>query len=225
MDGRTLIRRVIKPLVWAGALAPAAILLFRFYRNGLGANPIETLTNWTGYTALTLLTITLAVTPLRRLSGWNAAVQLRRLLGLFAFFYACLHFLTYVVLDLFFDFSTVLDDIMKRPYITVGFTAFVLLIPLAVTSTRGMIRRLGRRWQQLHRLIYLSGALGVLHFYWKVKADTREPLIFASILALLFALRLPFFRRLRARKPAPKAARRQVPLPAAHATPLGSPEN
>lgn len=225
MDGRTLIRRVVKPLVWAGALAPAAILLLRFHRHGPGANPIETVTNWTGYTALTLLMFTLAVTPLRRLTGWNAAIQLRRLIGLFAFFYACLHFLTYVVLDLFFDFSTVLDDILKRPYITVGFSAFVLLIPLAATSTRGMIRRLGRRWQQLHRLIYLVAALGVLHFYWKVKADTREPLIFAAVLILLLALRLPFVRNLRARRAAPKPARQAPALAASRATTVGPAEN
>jgi sulfoxide reductase heme-binding subunit YedZ len=215
MDARTLIRRVHKPLVWASALTPAALLLGRFFADDLGPNPIETITNWTGYTTLVLLTVTLAITPLRRLTGWNPLIQLRRLIGLFAFFYVCLHFATYVVLDLFFDFSIVVEDIIERPYITVGFTAFVLLIPLAATSTRKMIRRLGRRWQQLHRLIYIVVPLGVLHFYWKVKADTREPLVFAAIVALLLLFRLPWVTRALARRSAP----RRLPRRATEATP------
>jgi sulfoxide reductase heme-binding subunit YedZ len=191
MSARNRMRWVIKPLVWVACLYPLGVLLTWTLTDGLGANPIEKVTLWTGYTTLVLLVTTLAVTPLRRVTGWNQIVQLRRLVGLFAFFYACLHFSTYVVLDLFFDFSAVLDDIVERPYITVGFTAFVLLIPLAVTSTKGWIRRLGKRWQLLHRLVYVSAALGVLHYYWKVKADTREPLIFAAILAILLLARLP----------------------------------
>lgn len=136
--------------------------------------------------------VTLAITPLRRITGWNRVIQLRRPLGLFAFFYATLHFLTYVALDLFFDFSAVADDIVKRPYITVGFTAFLLLIPLAATSTRAAIRRLGRNWLRLHRLIYVAAALAVLHFYWKksAKADVLEPLVFAGILGALLLFRV-----------------------------------
>jgi methionine sulfoxide reductase heme-binding subunit len=149
-----------------------------------------------------MIMATLAVTPLRRLTGWNRMVQLRRPLGLFAFFYATLHFLTYIVLDLFFDFGLVAEDILKRPYITVGFTAFLLLVPLAFTSTRGWIRRLGRNWLRLHRLIYPAAALAVLHFYWKksAKADVSEPLLFAAILATLLLLRLVL--RVRRHKPA-----------------------
>ncbi|MGH7467298.1 MAG: sulfite oxidase heme-binding subunit YedZ [Longimicrobiales bacterium] len=179
----------LKLIIWVGALTPAAILLWRALHDGLGANPIEKITHWTGRTSLTLLMITLAVTPLRRLTGYNPIIQTRRLIGLFAFFYAVLHFLTYVVLDLFFDFSMVAEDILKRPYITVGFTALVLLIPLAITSTKGWIRRMGRKWTVLHRLIYVSGALGVLHFYWKVKADTRLPLFYAGVYAVLMLAR------------------------------------
>jgi methionine sulfoxide reductase heme-binding subunit len=135
---------------------------------------------------------TLAVTPLRRITGWNQLIRYRRLLGLFAFFYATLHFLTYVTLDRFLEFDEIGADILKRPYITVGFAAFVLLIPLALTSTRAAVRRLGRRWVHLHRLVYPAAALAVLHFYWKksAKADVGEPLTFAAILVLLLVLRL-----------------------------------
>lgn len=181
---------MIKPIVWAGSLTPLGILVYRGFHNDLTANPIEMVTNWTGFSALTLLTITLAITPIRRLTGWNEVIRLRRLTGLFAFFYVCLHFLIYIVLDQTFSWASIAEDIAKRPYITVGFTAFLLLLPLALTSTRGWIRRLGRRWQKLHRLIYVAGSLGVLHFFWKVKLDTRQPLIFAAILAFLFLVRL-----------------------------------
>lgn len=200
---RRTVRRVLKPIVWAGALVPLAILLAKTFLENLGpwgrlgANPIEKVTHWTGYTALVLLMVTLAVTPIRRLTGWNEIIKLRRLIGLFAFFYATLHFLIYIVLDQFFSLPAIAADILERPYITVGFTAFVLLIPLAATSTKNSIRRLGKRWQTVHRLIYVSAALGVLHFFWKVKADTREPLIFAFVLAVLLLLRLPIFRTLR----------------------------
>jgi methionine sulfoxide reductase heme-binding subunit len=149
-----------------------------------------------------LIMVTLAITPLRRITGWNRIIQFRRLVGLFAFFYATLHFMTYVALDLFFDFSAVAADIVKRPYITVGFTAFLLLIPLAATSTKGSIRRLGRNWLRLHRLLYLSATLAVLHFYWKksAKSDIAEPLLFAGILAglLLFRIANHLIRRRRA---------------------------
>lgn len=182
----------LKTLLWALCLTPAALLVWRFFTGGLGANPIEYITLHTGFWTLFLLMATLAVTPVRRITGWNRIIQLRRLLGLFAFFYATLHFLTYVTLDLFFDFGAVAADIVKRPYITVGFTAFLLLIPLVLTSTKGSIRRLGRNWLRLHRLIYVSAALGVLHFYWKksAKSDVAEPLIFAGVLAVLLLFRI-----------------------------------
>ncbi|HUF13447.1 MAG TPA: protein-methionine-sulfoxide reductase heme-binding subunit MsrQ [Longimicrobiales bacterium] len=183
--------RLLKPALWVACLIPAARLAWRTWSNDLGPNPIEEVTHETGEATLILLLVTLAVTPLRRLSGWNRLIQLRRPLGLFAFFYATLHFSTYIVLDQFFAFEYILDDIRERPYITVGTAAFLLLIPLAVTSTKGWIRRLGRRWSMLHRLIYVSAALGVLHYIWLVKADLRRPLVFAAILALLLLLRTP----------------------------------
>jgi sulfoxide reductase heme-binding subunit YedZ len=132
----------------------------------------------------------LAVTPLRRLTGWNGLQRFRRMLGLFAFFHVCLHFGVYLIFDQFFDLSAIIADVVKRPYITVGFAAFVLLIPLAATSTNRMIKRLGRNWQRLHRLVYLIAILGVLHYLWLVKADLREPLMYAGILAVLLGYRL-----------------------------------
>lgn len=179
-----------KPLVFLLCLLPLALLLWDGFHDALGANPIETITHRTGDWALRLLLVTLAVTPARRLLGWGWALRLRRMLGLFAFFYASLHFLTWLVLDQFFDWEAILKDIAKRPYITVGFSAYVLLIPLAVTSTKGMMRRLGRRWVQLHRLVYLIAVLGVLHYLWLVKADYLQPVIYALVLAILLGLRL-----------------------------------
>jgi methionine sulfoxide reductase heme-binding subunit len=174
---------------------------------GLGANPIEAITHRTGRAALVLLLVTLAVTPLRRVTGWNSITPLRRTFGLFAFFYAALHLLVYVGLDHFFAFDIMIEDVLKRPFITAGFAAFVLLVPLAVTSTKAMIRKLGRRWLLLHRLSYVAAALAVLHFFWKVKADTREPLLYAGALAILLLLRLPLFgrRRTSGRNSAPAA--------------------
>lgn len=157
----------------------------------LGADPVETLTLETGNAALVLILCTLAVTPLRRLTGLSRLIQVRRLLGLFAFFYALCHFAVYFVLDQGLAFGYIVEDIAERPYITVGFAALVLMIPLALTSTRGWIRRLGRRWRALHRLVYASGVLGVLHYLWLVKADTRRPLLFAAILGLLLLARVP----------------------------------
>jgi sulfoxide reductase heme-binding subunit YedZ len=183
--------------VFTAGLAPAAWLAWRAATDGLGANPIEAVTLFTGRWTLRFLLITLAVTPLRRLTGWHEAIRLRRMLGLFAFFYATLHFGTYVGLDQFFAWTFILADIAKRPYITVGFSAFVLMIPLALTSTTGWIARLGRRWQTLHRLVYASAVFGVVHFFWKVKADTRDPFIYASILAGLLGVRLWFWLRAR----------------------------
>lgn len=158
---------------------------------GLGANPIEFVTRSTGTWTLVGLLLTLSITPLRRLTGWTALVRHRRTLGLFAFFYASLHFVTYLWLDQFFDLASVARDIVKRPFITLGFAAFVLLIPLALTSTHRMMKTLGRRWQQLHRLVYGIALLGVLHYLWLVKKDLTQPLIYGSVLAVLLAARLP----------------------------------
>ncbi len=177
--------------VFVLALVPFVLLLRGAINDNLGANPIETLTHSTGDWTLRFLLITLAVSPLRRLSGWTVLQRFRRMLGLFAFFYACLHFSIWLGLDQSLSLSAMVEDVVKRPYITAGFVAFVLLIPLTLTSTRGMMRRLGRNWQRLHRLIYPVAALGVLHFVWLVKADWREPAIYAAILAVLFLLRVP----------------------------------
>lgn len=181
----------IKTVLWAACLVPFGLLVWWGIHDQLTANPIERITRWTGRWTLVLLLVTLAVTPVRRLTGWNRLIRVRRLFGLFAFFYGTLHFLTYLIVDQFFAFGAIAEDILERPYITVGFTGFVLLIPLVATSTKGMIRRLGgKRWQRLHRLVYVTAILGVLHFLWLVKADTREPLIFGAILLALFGLRL-----------------------------------
>jgi methionine sulfoxide reductase heme-binding subunit len=180
----------LKPAVFLACLVPLAQLAYGFYTDDLTANPIEYITRFTGSWALIILITSLAVTPLRRITGCNPLVKFRRMLGLFAFFYATLHFATYMVLDLFFDFSAIAKDILKRPYITVGFTAFVLMIPLAITSTTGMIRRLGKRWQQLHYLVYGIAILGVVHFYWLVKADIRRPVQYGAALTLLLGYRL-----------------------------------
>jgi sulfoxide reductase heme-binding subunit YedZ len=176
--------------VFAACLLPLAVLLWRAISGDLGANPIEAVTLFTGRWALRLLLVTLAISPLRRVTGWHRLIGFRRMLGLFAFFYAALHFTIYLVIDQFFDWETIVEDVTKRPFITAGFAAFVLLIPLAVTSTQGWIRRLGRRWQQLHRLIYASATLAVVHFIWKVKSDLGDPLWYASILGLLLGFRV-----------------------------------
>lgn len=185
------VRWVGKPLVFAVALLPFVWLLWRAFSDQLGANPIEAITRFTGDWTLRFLLITLAVTPLRQLSGWGWLMRIRRMLGLYAFFYALLHFCTYLVLDQFFAWTHIIDDIAERPYITIGFASFVLLIPLAVTSTNAMMRRLGgRRWQQLHRSVYVIAIGGVTHFLWLVKADLLEPLIYALVLAALLGYRL-----------------------------------
>ncbi|MCL5669583.1 MAG: protein-methionine-sulfoxide reductase heme-binding subunit MsrQ [Gammaproteobacteria bacterium] len=183
--------RYVKPLVFAACLIPLAWLILLALTNQLGANPIEKFTRGLGDWALRLLLITLCVTPLRKLMGWNGLIKLRRMLGLFAFFYVCLHFLSYLVLDQFFAWDEIVKDIIKRPFITVGFIGFVLLIPLAITSTNNMVKRLGgERWRQLHRLVYLIGITGVLHYFWMVKADLRQPLWYAVALTLLLGYRL-----------------------------------
>lgn len=181
----------LKPGVFVACLVPLAILAWNAATKNLGANPIDEITDQTGLWTLRFLLITLAVTPARRFSGWNRLIQVRRMLGLFAFFYGGLHFVTYVWLDQFFSVEDILADVIERPFITVGFTSFVLLIPLAVTSTTSMIKRLGGKWwQRLHRLVYVIAIGGVVHFLWVVKFDTRLPLIYGSMLAVLLAYRL-----------------------------------
>ncbi len=180
----------MKVAVFALCLAPALLLVWKGFNGGLGANPIEFITHATGDWTLRFLAITLAVTPLRKLFQLPELVRFRRMLGLFAFFYVCLHLMTYVWLDKFFSWREIVKDVVKRPFITAGFTAFVLLVPLAVTSTAGWIRRLGgRRWQLLHRLIYLSAVAGVIHYYWLVKSDIRLPVFYAVVIGLLLACR------------------------------------
>jgi methionine sulfoxide reductase heme-binding subunit len=186
--------RLGKPLVFALCLLPLALLVAGAVTNDLGANPTEAITHTTGDWTLRLLLVTLAMTPLKHLVGQPWPIRFRRMLGLFAFFYACLHLLTYAWIDQGLDWQGIVEDVIKRPYVTVGFAAFVLLVPLALTSTRAMMRRLGRRWQTLHRAIYAIGILGVLHYLWLVKADLREPLIYAGILAALLLARLPLAR-------------------------------
>ena len=191
----------IKAALHAVALGPFAWLIYDVWTDALGADPIATITHRTGDWALRFLLISLSVTPLRRLSGWNVLARFRRMLGLYAFFYASLHFSTYVILDLGGYWAQILDDLVKRPYITVGFLAWLGLLPLAITSTKGMVRRLGRRWIALHRLIYGIAVLGVLHYFWLVKSDLREPMMYGGILAALLILRLPpLVRRLERRR-------------------------
>ena len=179
----------VKPILFLVCLSPFALLVLDTVNNNLGANPVEEMTHQTGEWALRFLLIALVVTPLRKLSGVHWLIKLRRMFGLYAFFYALMHFITYIWLDQFFDWMEILIDIPKRPFITVGFAAFVLLIPLAVTSTNKMQRRLKKNWQRLQQLIYVIAMLGVLHFLWVVKADTLEPLIYAVILLGLFTFR------------------------------------
>jgi sulfoxide reductase heme-binding subunit YedZ len=184
-------RFVYKPLVFIASALPFLLLLargFGVYGESLGADPVKTTLHILGKTGLNLLLITLLVTPVRQLTGFTHVLRIRRMLGLFAFFYVLMHFLLYVSYQGF-DFGEILKDIAKRPYITIGFLAFLMLIPLAITSTNKMMRRLGRRWQSLHRLIYVIAILGVWHFYWQVKKDIREPLIYVGILAVLLGYR------------------------------------
>lgn len=200
--------RWTKALLFALCLTPFLRLLWRIYRNDLTANPIEFITHQTGDWTLRFLLITLAITPLRALLNQPQLIRFRRMLGLFAFFYGCSHFATWFWLDKQFDTHEMWDDIVKRRFITVGMTGLLLLAPLAVTSTAGWIRRLGyRRWQLLHRLIYFTALAGVIHYYWLVKSDTRPPLKYAGVLALLLLWRLVVFVRkkssVRARHPVP----------------------
>lgn len=189
------LRWFFKPLLLLACLAPFGMLLHGALQGGLGANPVERITHVSGEWALRLLLLTLAMTPLRRLLGQVWPLRIRRMLGLFVFFYASLHFLTWAWLDQQWGWSQILGDIGKRPYVTVGFAAWLLLLPLAITSNRWSIKRLGRRWSRLHRAVYLVGVLAVLHFLWLVKADLSEPLVYAFILISLLMMRTPLGER------------------------------
>ncbi|HLK52161.1 MAG TPA: protein-methionine-sulfoxide reductase heme-binding subunit MsrQ [Candidatus Angelobacter sp.] len=194
--------RGLKIAVFLSCLAPVFVLTWKGFHHDLGANPIDVITRSTGKWTLTFLLITLSVTPVRKLSGLTWLIRFRRMLGNFAFFYGSLHLMTYVWLDKFFDVHEMLHDIAKRRFITAGLTAWLLMLPLAITSTKGWIRRLGgKRWQMLHRLIYFSAAAGVIHFIWLVKADLRRPLTYGAILAALLAYRLIAWLVNRARQP------------------------
>ncbi|MSO20927.1 MAG: sulfoxide reductase heme-binding subunit YedZ [Acidobacteria bacterium] len=210
-----LISKWTKVAVFPLCLAPVGLLVFRTFTARLGANPIETITHTTGDWTIWFLLIALSITPLRKLLGQPDLIRFRRMTGLFAFFYSCLHFLTLIVFDHFFDVQSILADVYKRPFITVGFLAFVLMIPLAITSTKGMIRRLGKRWQLLHRLVYVTASLGVVHYYWLVKSDVTLPLRYGAILAFLLACRVAFWWQARqAKRAASEALRKRDTAPA-----------
>lgn len=190
------------PAVLVGSLSPIALIALDAVNGNLGANPIERILNQTGLLALILLVASLATTPLRLITGWTWPARIRKMLGLLAFLYALLHFLTYAALDRVLDFETVVEDIAERPFITVGFLALLVLIPLAATSTRGAVKRLGFvRWQRLHRLVYLAAGLAIIHFVWRVKQDATEPLIYAAVLGLLFVVRIAWPRRKKPARP------------------------
>jgi sulfoxide reductase heme-binding subunit YedZ len=208
-------RIVLKSGVWVLCLTPLALLLHDAYAGDLGANPIDHVTRWLGIWTLRLLLASLTMTPLRLLFGWSWPIALRRLLGLFAFFHVCLHFAVWVVLDHFFDWGTMATDVVKRPFMTAGMAALVFLIPLAATSTAGMVKRLGAvAWRRLHRLAYVAGVLGVLHFLWLAKVGRQEPFYYAGWLALVLGVRgwdagRRFVIRLR-RREAAQAARKSL---------------
>jgi sulfoxide reductase heme-binding subunit YedZ len=180
----------LKPIVFLACLAPITLLVWAAVNQQLSANPLEDIRDTTGIWTLRFLIATLGITPIRRLTGWHELIRLRRMLGLFSFFYGVLHFVSYVWLDEFFNMAAMLEDLMKRPFIMAGYTSFVMLVPLAVTSTKKWIARLGgRRWQLLHRLIYLSTAAGIVHYFWRVKLNVQDPIIYGLVLALLLAAR------------------------------------
>lgn len=200
MTAAQWVGRVLRPAVWFGGAIPAALLVQRFLHDDLGANPAEKLEHFTGTVALVTVLVTLCVTPLRRVTGINALIKLRRPIGLWAFAYACMHVSCYLVFDQSLDWGEILKDIAKRPYITVGFTAFLILLALAATSTQWSIRTLGKKWQALHRLIYVGAALGVIHYLWSVKRDVTVPAGLGMVLVGLLALRV---------RPAARAAIRE----------------
>jgi sulfoxide reductase heme-binding subunit YedZ len=214
MASPKLVRRLVKTFVFFLCLSPAAVLLWRALSDELSANPIADITNETGIWTLRFLLIGLALTPLRILTGWTLPAQLRRMIGLFAFFYVCLHFTTFIWLDKFFDLDEMLRDVAKRKFITVGFTSFVLLIPLALTSTDRMMKKLGgKRWKRLHKLVFFAATGGVIHYLWLVKADTQRPIIYGTILLVLLGFR--FWKWLDRRPPRPAPAITAVPRAAA----------
>jgi len=200
--------RLTKIAIFLAALIPLERLLWKAFHNALGANPIEVITHSTGDWTLILILTTLSVTPLRKLTRQYWLIGVRRMIGLFAFFYGCLHFTTYIWLDKFFNIHEMVKDIAKRPFITVGFSAFVLLIPLALTSTAWSIRRLGgKNWQRLHRLIYVTGILAVVHYTWLVKADLRKPIEYGVVLSILLAYRVGVWAAEKRKQAIPTPAR------------------
>ena len=211
MNTATQLRFIWKPLVFLACLLPFAVVVGDAFNvtGSLGANPVEEILDRFGNWGLRFIVITLAVTPLRRLTGWNWLARFRRMLGLFTFFYVFMHFLTWLVLDQGVLLSAILEDIVKRPFITIGFLALVLLFALAVTSTNGMRRRMGRRWQQLHYAVYPIAILGVWHYWWQVKKDIAEPLIYSAIVAILLLARVVAVRR-RSKRPRPAVSSAQA---------------
>lgn len=188
---RILTSRWAKPVVFTAALAPVLLLVWQFFHDGLGANPLQFITYATGDWTLRFLVFTLAVTPLRKLLNMPDLIRFRRMLGLYAFFYGCLHLMTYLWFDKFFDWPEIVKDIAKRPYITIGTLGLVLMVPLAITSTAGWIRRMGgKRWQMLHRLTYVSIVAGVIHYYWLVKLDVTRPVFYGTLAAILLLYRV-----------------------------------
>lgn len=213
MSRESFYRWGARPAVLIAGFIPLAILLADAFTGGLGANPIEEITHRTGEIGLIFLVLTLSVSPVSKFVRWPYLIRFRRILGLVGFLYLSLHFLTYLVLDQFFDWNAMVEDVAKRPFITVGFASFVLLIPLALTSTKKMIKRLGgRRWRRLHSAVYVAAAGGVIHYHWAVKADTREPLILGLILVGLLGSRLVIRRGVSFRKRVPPKSS-QVPIP------------
>jgi len=195
-----------KILISLNAFIPLALLAYDGFRGQLGANPVEFFIRTTGVLTLTFLLVTLAVTPLRKLLNWNEAIKYRRMVGLYAFFYGCLHLSSYLVFDRGLSLSATVADVIQRPFITIGMAAYLMMVPLAITSTNGMVKRLGgKRWQRLHRLIYLIGALGVIHFYMLVKSDVFYPVIFAKLVAGLLLYRV--YARLQKKVVKPAVAR------------------
>ena len=191
MTRAALITRVIKPILYFAAVLPLAWLLFALFTGRVMGDQVKFMQHVTGDTVLTCLLLTLAVTPVRRLTGWNELIRIRRLIGLTAFWYACLHLTTYLVFDQMLDLGEIVKDIRKHPWVLVGFAAFLCLVPLAITSTNGWVRRLGgKRWQRLHRLVYVAAIAGVLHYLWLVKKDASAPLAYGAVLAVLLLYRV-----------------------------------
>lgn len=216
MTRAAVVIRVVKPLLYVTAVLPCAWIVFALATGRVDGDQVKFIQHTTGLTVLVSLFVTLSVTPLRRLTGWNEVIRTRRLIGLTAFWYALLHFLTYVVFDQSLSVADIAEDVAKHPWVLVGFSSFLMLVPLAVTSTNGWIRRLGgKRWRRLHGLVYLAATGGVLHFLWLVKKDVRTPVYFAAVLAALLALRFWIYlmsRRAPARASAPRQEAARSPL-------------